>query len=158
MLYLIRTFGRGKDKTALKIGFTDNIKTRFQSYLIHNPFFEPVSIREGDRILETKLHLYLTARGFKASFLDEWFLDCPEVLSLFHTKISKVNKTIWRNRNALFGRADFKGTGNDLKKKIYEELRMTNSGPYKQHVDLDWKIESSQKILKRLRSNSKLLD
>lgn len=158
MLYLIRTFGRGKDKTALKIGFTDNIKTRFQSYLIHNPFFEPVSIREGDRILETKLHLYLTARGFKANFLDEWFLDCPEVLSLFHTKISKINKTIWKSRNALFGRADFKGTGNDLKKKIYEELRMTNPGPYKQQIDLDWKIESSQKILKRLRSDSRLLD
>ena len=157
MLYLIRTFGRGKDKTALKIGFTDNIKTRFQSYLIHNPFFEQISIREGDRILEAKLHLYLTARGFKAGFLDEWFLDCPEVLSLFHTKISKINKTIWRNRNALFSRADFKG-GNDLREKIYEELRMINPGPYKQQIDLDWKIESSQKILKKMRSDTKLLD
>lgn len=157
MLYLIRTFGRGKDKTALKIGFTDNIKTRFQSYQIHNPFFEPISIREGDRILEAKIHLYLTARGFKAGFLDEWFLDCPEVLSLFHTKISKINRTIWRNRNALFSRADFKG-GNDLREKIYEELRMTNPGPYKQQVDLDWKIESNQRILKKMRSNTKLLD
>lgn len=158
MLYLIRTFGRGKDKTALKIGFTDNIKTRFQSYLIHNPFFEPVSIREGDIILETKLHLYLTARGFKANFLDEWFVDCPEVLSLFHTKISKINRTIWKHRNALFKRADFKGSGNDLKKKIYEELRMINPGPYKQQIDLDWKIESNQKVLKKMRSDTKLLD
>ena len=158
MLYLIRTFGRGRNKTALKIGFTDNLKNRSQSYRVHNPFFEPVSIREGDRILEAKLHLYLTARGYKEDFLDEWFVDCPEVLSLFHTKLSKINKTIWKSRNALFGRADFKGSGNDLKQKIYEELRMTNPGPYKQQVDLDWKIESSQKILKRLRSDSKLLD
>ncbi len=158
MLYLIRTFGRGKNKTALKIGFTDNLKTRNQSYRIHNPFFETISTRQGDRLLEAKLHLYLTARGFKAGFLDEWFLDCHEVLSLFHTKISKINKTIWKSRNALFVRADFKGAGNDIKKKIYEELRMTNPGPYKQQVDLDWKIESSQKILKRLRSDSKLLD
>lgn len=157
MLYLIRTFGRGKDKTALKIGFTDNIGTRFNSYRVHNPFFEPVSIREGDRILEAKLHLYLTARGFKANFLDEWFLDCSEVLSLFHTKISKINRTIWRNRNTLFSRADFKG-GNDLKEKIYEELRMINPGPYKQQIDLDWKIESNQRILKRMRSDTKLLD
>ena len=150
MIYLIRTFGRGKDKTALKIGFTDNLKTRSQSYKAHNPFFELVSNREGDRILEAKLHLYLTARGFKADFLDEWFVDCPEVLSLFHTKLSRINRTIWKNRNALFRRADFKG-GDDIRRKIYEELRMINPGPYKQQIDLDWKIESSQKILKQMR-------
>ena len=158
MLYLIRTFGRGKDKTALKIGFTDNLKNRSQSYRVHNPFFEQIGTRQGDRILEAKLHLYLTARGFKAGFLDEWFVDCPEVLSLFHSKLSKINRTIWKSRDTLFTRADFKGTGNDLKQKIYEELRMINPGPYKKQVDLDWKIESSQKLLKKMRSDTKLLD
>lgn len=158
MLYLIRTFGRGRNKTALKIGFTDNIKNRNQTYRAHNPFFEQIGTREGDRILEAKLHLYLTARGYKADFLDEWFLDCPEVLSLFHTKISKINRTIWRNRDALFERADFKRNGSEVKRKIYEELRMINLGPYKKQIDLDWKIESSQKILKKLKSNPQLLD
>jgi len=158
MLYLIRTFGRGRNKTALKIGFTDNLKNRSQSYRVHNPFFESVATREGDRILEAKLHLYLTARGYKEDFLDEWFVDCPEVLSLFHTKLSKINRTIWRYRDTLFMRADFKGSGNDLKQKIYEELRMTIPILKPKQIDLDWKIESSQKLLKRMRSDSKLLD
>lgn len=157
MLYLIRTFGRGKNKTALKIGFTDNIKTRSQSYRVHNPFFEPISERQGNRILEAKLHLFLTALGYKEKFLDEWFLDTPNVLKLFHSKISKINKTIWKNRNSLFSRSDFKGN-NDIKCKIYEELRMINHITNPQQIDLDWKIESNQKILKRMKSDSKLLD
>lgn len=157
MLYLIRTFGRGKNKTALKIGFTDNIKDRLQHYRLHNPFFEQISTREGDRILEAKLHLYLTARGYKEKFLDEWFVDCPEVLELFHSDLYKINKTIWRHRNSLFVRADFKG-GNDLKCKIYEELRMINPLKHPKQIDIDWKIESNQKLLRLMRTNSKLLD
>lgn len=157
MLYLIRTFGRGKNRTALKIGFTDNIKSRFQSYRLHNPFYEQISEREGDRILETKLHLYLTALGYKESFLDEWFVDSSAVLQEFHADILKINRTIWRERNTLFKRADFKG-GNDIKCKIYEELRMTRIIKHPKQVDLDWKIESNQKILKRLRSDSRLID
>ena len=158
MIYLIRTFGRGRDKTALKIGFTDNLKSRNQTYRAHNPFFEQIGIRQGDRILEAKLHLYLTARGYKASFLDEWFVDCPEVLSLFHTKISRINRTIWRNLDALFVRADFKKSGPEIKRMIYEELRMINPGPYTHRADLDWKIESNQRLLKKMKSDTRLLD
>ena len=157
MLYLIRTFGRGKNKTALKIGFTDNIRSRFQSYRLHNPFYEQISERGGDRVLETKLHLYLTALGYKESFLDEWFVDSSAVLQEFHADIEKINRTIWRERDSLFSRADFKG-GNDIRRKIYEELRMTRVIHRPRQIDLDWKIESNQKILKRLRSDSRLID
>ena len=157
MLYLIRTFGRGKDKTALKIGFTDNIWARIQNYREHNPFFELISQRPGDEVLETKLHLYLTARGYKEGFLSEWFIDCPEVLELFHTNLSKIDKTIWRHRNNLFCRADFKGKGG-IRARIYESLRMTKIIHHPQQIDLDWKIESNQKLLKQLRSNNKFLD
>lgn len=157
MLYLIRTFGRGKNKTALKIGFTDNIKSRFQSYRLHNPFYEQISERKGDRILEAKLHLYLTALGYKESFLDEWFVDSSAVLQEFHADLYKIDRVIWRNRNSLFTRADFKG-GNNLRCVIYEELRMINPIVHPRQIDLDWKIESTQKILKRLRSDSSLID
>ena len=102
MIYLIRTFGRGKDKTALKIGFTDNIWARLQHYREHNPFFELISQRPGDEILETKLHLFLTAKGYKEEFLSEWFIDCSGVLELFHATLKKIDKTIWKQRNNLF--------------------------------------------------------
>ncbi len=158
MLYLIRTFGRGKDRTALKIGFTDNIKNRSQHYRLHNPFYEQISTREGDLILETKIHLYLTALGYKESFLDEWFVDIPAVLQEFHADIKKIDRTIWKNRNSLFTRADFKGGGKEIKAKIYESLRMTRIIKHPFQIDSDWKIENNQKLLKKMRSNSALLD
>lgn len=150
MLYLIRTFGRGRKKTALKIGYSGNIKARFTNYKLHNPFFEPISQREGNLVLETKIHLYLTALGYKEKFLDEWFYDCSEVLSCFHTGINKIDKTIWKHRNKLFNKKDFKDSEN-LKTKIYEELRMINIIKNPQEIDKAWKMEFNKKVLKNIR-------
>jgi hypothetical protein len=157
VIYLIRTFGRGKDKTALKIGFTDNIWARLQHYREHNPFFELISQRPGDEILETKLHLFLTAKGYKEEFLSEWFIDCSGVLELFHATLKKIDKTIWKQRNNLFERTDFKGKGG-IKARIYESLRMTKIIHHPKQIDLDWKVESNQKLLKQMKSDPKLLD
>ena len=157
MLYLIRTFCRLK-KTYLKIGFTDNINLRFNSYEDHNPFFENISSRPGGKYLEMKLHLYLKALGYKEKFKEEWFIDCPEVISLFHQKLGKINKTIWMKRDILFSRADFKETGNQLKKTIYEELRMLNKIIYPRQIDREWKIENNQRLLKNMRKNPIYLD
>lgn len=158
MLYLIRTFGRSKKQRSLKIGFSDNLKGRFSSYRNHNPFFEVISSRCGNRYEETKLHLYLTALGYKEEFLEEWFIDCPDVLSKFHESFNKINRTIWLNRDILFSRADFKDKGNELRRKVYEELRMLHNIKHPKQVDKDWKIESNQKILKNLKTNTKYLD
>ena len=158
MLYLIRTFGRGKSKTALKIGYTENIQTRLQNYREHNPFFELISCREGDLVLETKLHLFLTARGMREDFLSEWFLDCPEVLLWFHASLREIDKIIWRQRDTLFMRADFKTGKGGIKAKIYESLLLQNKPRILKQIDKEWKIENSQKLLKHMRADTKLLD
>ena len=75
MLYLLRTFGRGS-RTSLKVGFTDDIVNRRSSYYHSNPFYELLSIREGDEYAEKVLHLYLTARGFKNHFKIIFFSVC----------------------------------------------------------------------------------
>ena len=43
-------------------------------------------------------------------------------------------------------------------RQIYEELRMIHKIEHPKQIDKDWKIESNQKILKRLRTNSEFLD
>lgn len=156
MLYLIRTFGRG-NKTVLKVGFTDDNKNRSIAYKLHNPLYEPISTREGGLYEEAKLHLYLTALNLKRNILNEWFEDCPDTITLFHASIDKINRTIWRNRSRLFTRADFKSEKN-LKNLIYEELRMIYKPSKYIDIDLEWKRESNQKLLKRMRSDSSLLD
>ena len=155
MLYIIRTFGRNKNKTALKVGFSDNLKERFQTYRTENPFFEIISTRCGTRIDEEKLHLYLTAKGYKQNFLNEWFLDDPKVISLFHTKISTINKTIWINRDNLFSKSDFK---NKLKMSIYEELRLTHTIKHPKEIDLDWKLDFNRKVLLNIKKKTDIVD
>ena len=44
MLYLIRSWGRGK--SILKIGYTSNLPKRMENYY-SNPLFEKISAREG---------------------------------------------------------------------------------------------------------------
>ena len=119
MLYLIRSFTRSG--TYLKVGFTDNIDRRMRDYLTENPGRELVSTRAGDLTEETRLHLYLTACGFKAGFLEEWFIDCPGVLSGFHDRREKMDKMIWRKRELVFTSFDF--SRRSLKVQIYESLR-----------------------------------
>ena len=58
MIYLIRSYGKD-EQTALKIGFASNLETRMSQYFYMNPFFEKVSSREGDELLEDLLHYYL---------------------------------------------------------------------------------------------------
>jgi len=156
VLYLIRTFGR-KNKTALKVGFTDDNKNRSDQYKLHNPLYEPISTREGSLYEEAKIHLFLTALNLKRNILNEWFEDCPDTLTLFHASINKINRTIWNNRSRLFTRADFKSDKN-IKNLIYEELRRIYKPRNYKQIDREWKIESNQKLLKKMRNDTNLLD
>ena len=152
MLYLIRSFLR--KGSYLKVGFTDNIDGRMKTYLHENPGRELIGIRQGSRKEETRIHLYLTACGYKAEFLDEWFLDCPEVLSGFHQSQSKMNREIWNSRSSLFTAFDF--SRRSLKVEIYEDLRFQNKDrKLKEEVDLEWeKWNRKQDLINR----QKLLD
>lgn len=153
MLYLIRTFGRGKNKTALKVGYSGDIDSRLKSYYHQNPFFEPISKRMGDLYDEELIHLYLRGLGLKTSFLNEWFLDCDETLKQFHAPKLKMQALVWRERNTLFTLRDFKPGGNALRRRIYEDLRMTLYESRKVlEIDKLWKKEAGKKLLKDMRN------
>lgn len=56
MLYLIKSPSNcGK---ILKIGYTNNIKKRLDSYKSENPDVVLLATREGDEVFEHKLHKY----------------------------------------------------------------------------------------------------
>ena len=152
MLYLIRTFGRGKNKTALKVGYSGDLDTRLKSYYHQNPFFEPISKRSGELYDEELIHLYLQCLGLKTSFLNEWFIDCNETLQQFHASKLKMQAVVWRERDKLFTQNDFKERGNSIRKRIYEDLRMVLYNPNKEvRVDKIWRMEAGKKKLKDMR-------
>jgi len=148
---MIRTFGRGRGKTALKIGYAENIKERMKTYYHHNPYFEMISSREGTLYDEKLVHLYLRSFGLKLGILNEWFLDTPETLKLFHTGRIKMLKRVWKKRQELFTLQDFKDTGDEIKRRIYEDLRMTMYNGINQPIDILWKREANKVILKKMR-------
>lgn len=146
MLYLIRSFGRN-GKSYLKVGFTDNIANRMQQYKIHNPLSELITTRQGEQVEEKLLQLYLDILGYKANFLNEWFIDDFEILQKFHVNIDKkLKKFIWNNRNLVFKISDF---SNKLMRYIFEELRsLFWSGKYTEEIDKQWKFAESQELIK----------
>lgn len=137
MLYLIRSFSRSG--TYLKVGYTGNLDQRMKQYLVENPGRELISTREGDLTEETRMHLYLTACGLKAGFLDEWFIDCPETLTRFHQSRRKIDKVVWKEREKLFTAFDF--SRRSLKVQIYEELRFQHRTEQLNSliIDKEWK-------------------
>lgn len=152
MLYLLRSFTR--NGSYLKIGYTGDLPSRMASYLTENPGRELIGTRGGDKLEETRMHLYLTALGYKASFLEEWFLDVPPVLEKFHDNIFKINREIWRNRDIILTGLDF--SRRSYKVQIYEELRYLNKDlPMKKKIDLEWKAWNS---LRDIQARKRLIE
>lgn len=157
MLYLIRSFGRG-GKSYLKVGYSDNIADRMTQYKIHNPLFEIISQRQGSQDEELILQMYLGIMGFKADFLNEWFKDDSEVITIFHKsfKYGKLEKVVWKNREKIFRIEDF---NNPRKRKIFEYLRKRWSiGKIQCNLDRDWKFSESREGLKKMKKNLDSLD
>jgi hypothetical protein len=146
MLYLIRSFTRSG--TYLKVGYTGDIERRMRDYLTENPGRELIGTRAGDLTEETRMHLYLTACGFKADFLEEWFQDCPGVLSGFHDRREKMDRLIWRKRETLFTSFDF--SRRSLKVQIYEDLRFLHRAENLNAlmIDKEWRKWNMKKDLK----------
>lgn len=106
MLYLVRSYGPGRNQSILKIGFTDDPKTRERQYFSHDPFSQFISVREGDLVLEGLIHRYLRSLGLQyertGRNLEEWFENKPEVLTVFHLSREAIEKLVWRNRDKIF--------------------------------------------------------
>ena len=77
-----------KDKTLLKIGYTKTLDNRMDTYELHNPDIQLLSIREGTRDLENYMHkkfekyLYPKRR--------EWFYYNEEIIDGFDTLEGKI--------------------------------------------------------------------
>ena len=142
---MIRSFTRSG--TYLKVGFTGDIERRMRDYLTENPGRELIGTRAGDLTEETRMHLYLTACGFKADFLEEWFIDCPGVLSGFHDRREKMDRLIWRKREDLFS---FDISRRSLKVQIYESLRFIHRAENLNAltIDKEWRKWNLKKDLK----------
>ncbi len=125
MLYLFGTGAFKSSRKAVKVGYTgDGSKeTRETAYLLHNPLGEFLAWREGDRVMELKLHLRLA--DYKVEFLDEWFYYEPEVEKIFGSSVSEINDWLWDNRSTVFYPLPKPGT---LKRKIFDELSKFKQG------------------------------
>ena len=150
MLYMIRTWGRG-GKSMIKIGYTSNLPKRMENYYHSNPFFEKISAREGSLEDEKRLQLYLEVLGYKMGILDEWFVDSPEVQTLFHESKGKISRVLWRYRDSVWKKEDLKRGADQRLRTIYEDLREKYLRGYGCNIDREYNMIVSQETLKAMR-------
>lgn len=120
--YMLYLFGSGSwknDRKILKVGYTGDISTREQGYKLHNPLGEILDTREGDEILELKLHLRL--KDYKVEFLDEWFHAEDPVFDIFNHSEEDIDKWLWENRGEIFFES-LPAIGT-LKREILDDLK-----------------------------------
>ena len=79
MIYLIKGYGKGGE--LLKIGLTDNLNSRLESYVTHTPDYELLKIREGDLNLERYLLNYFKDFNYSG----EWFRFDQRIIDEFDT-------------------------------------------------------------------------
>jgi len=118
MLYLIKEYG--KNKTYLKIGYTQNLEERLKAYNTHSAEFELINSMEGGPELESFAHKLLAEYNIKG----EWFKEDPMVYYVWELtkqeyKIRKQEKTIEELENNLSTLSNHV----DFFKKKYEELK-----------------------------------
>lgn len=125
MLYLFGSGSYSSNRNALKIGFSDDMETREKHYSIYNPMGSILGTRDGDRLLELKLHLML--EDFKVEFLDEWFYDEDEVKRVFGLTENEIDQWIWENKSKVLLNPEWPKEGT-MKYKILENLRKRFTG------------------------------
>jgi hypothetical protein len=119
MLYLYGSGSWENNRKILKVGFTDDIESREQAYKLHNPLGKMLDTREGDRILELKLHLRL--KDWKVEFLDEWFYDEDPVFEIFNLDEEELDNWLWENKSTTLLDPIFPEQGT-LKRLILDSL------------------------------------
>lgn len=124
MLYLFGSGSWKNSRRVLKVGYTNNFETRKQQYKIYNPLGEMLDTREGDEILELKLHLRLI--HYKVEFLDEWFFDEDPVFEIFKSSVDDIDRWLWENRADCFY-CPLPAIGT-MKRTILEELKQKFEG------------------------------
>ncbi len=140
MLYLLRSFGpvkSGKLNYIYKVGYTRNIKKRFEMYKSHNPYIQLISTREGEEFEEKLLHLFLHSYGLGV-YKDEWYSDeNREIINLFHCSLDDIKRRLWRNRESAFNYSEFR-----------EEYLHVFGSPLNIYYQLRERFKSETKIIK----------
>lgn len=75
--------GEFKYYPLLKIGYTKDIDSRFETYLLHNPGCKLLDKREGDIELESYFHSYYSK--YKYPYRGEWFYYSQDIIDNFQT-------------------------------------------------------------------------
>lgn len=96
MLYLIRS------GNYIKIGFTEDLDNRISQYETHNPNFEVIGIKEGNRADELEYHLYLNKLGLSVENKVEWFLYNSDIIRELSKSFNvSYNKNTIKNKELL---------------------------------------------------------
>lgn len=120
MIYLFGSGAFGSTREVVKVGYTADLETRKSQYRLHNPLGEFIKTREGDEILETKLHVRLY--DFQVEFLEEWFYPEPEVFEVFDTSEAELDKWLWIHKSECLIYPVIPPPGT-LKRRILEDLQ-----------------------------------
>ena len=132
MLYLIlsaeieilnKERGEFKYSPLLKVGYTKDIDSRFDTYLLHNPGCKLLGTREGDTELESYLHSYF--QKYKYPGRDrEWFYYSQEIVDNF--QILKVGDRWLEKEEYIEGLREYLKqevpTPQELKNKYLEDI------------------------------------
>lgn len=99
--------------------------------------------------------MYLELSGYKYNLLDEWFIDCPEVLTLFHESQEKISRILWRYRDSVWSKEDLDNNADKRLREIYEDSRekFLKPGTYRE-IDKVYSMLVSQETLKKMRSDN----
>lgn len=84
MLYLI------EDRDYLKIGYAKNFDERWKSYMLHNCYCKPLSVKEGAFYDEQELHKLCTPYRFRS----EWYYNTQEVIDIFNNYQSNIKEIL----------------------------------------------------------------
>ena len=109
MLYLIRS------GNYIKIGFTEDLDSRISQYETHNPNFEVIGIKDGNRADELEYHLYLNKLGLSVKNKVEWFFYNSDVI-----------KELSKSFNVSYDRDTVKNKKLLEKETILEALELEN--------------------------------
>ena len=132
MIYLILSAeveiidkGRGEFKyfPLLKIGYTKDINSRFDSYLLHNPGCKLLGTREGDTELEGYFHSYYSQYKYPGRDR-EWFYYNQEIVDNFQSL--QVGDKFLEKEEYIEGLREYIksniSTPQELKEKYLEDL------------------------------------
>lgn len=106
MLYILRSPHKDSG-TILKVGYTKDHEYRFSQYEACNPSIVEIGNKEGDRVDETVLHLYLHDLGYN-KFMDNWYCDCQDVINIFNLDQGRINEEIWKRKDKIFSKDKLK--------------------------------------------------